>query len=167
MSVLRRARRSITVAGLIFAAGAPGATAEGAPAHLWATVNVCDTSAHPDAIGVRGSMPGSRASERLFMRLRVQYLDAATNRWRYVGARADSGFVTVGSGRAKRRQGGRTFTVRPSASGSGYVLRGIVDFQWRKGAKVLRRAQRRTRAGHPGTPGADPSSFSAETCRVS
>ena len=31
-----------------------------APAHLWATVNVCDTRARPDTIGIRGSMPGLR-----------------------------------------------------------------------------------------------------------
>jgi hypothetical protein len=24
----------------------------------WATVNVCDTTGHPDGIGIRGSMPG-------------------------------------------------------------------------------------------------------------
>jgi len=111
-------------------------------------------------------MPGSRASERLFMRLRVQYLDAATNRWRYVGAKADSGFIGVGSGKARRRQGGRNFTVRPPERGD-YTLRGIVDFQWRRGTRVVKRAQRQTRRGHPGTPGADPARFSAETCRVS
>jgi hypothetical protein len=165
MSVLRRSRRSITVAAVILAAGAVS-TSAAAPAAPWATVNVCDTARHPDTVGMRGSMPGSRASEGLFVRLRVQYLDTASNRWRYVGARADSGYISVGNGKATRRQGGRNFTLRPPASG-GYVLRGIVDFQWRRGSAVVRRAQRQTRRGHPGTPGADPSSYSAETCKVS
>ena len=166
MSVLRRTARSITLAAVLCTATAPVATAAAAPTGPWATVNVCDTGDNPDTIGVRGSMPGSRASERLFMRLRVQYLDAATNRWRYVGAKADSGFIGVGSGKARRRQGGRNFTVRPPERGD-YTLRGIVDFQWRRGTRVVKRAQRQTRRGHPGTPGADPARFSAETCRVS
>jgi hypothetical protein len=152
---------------LIVAAAAPASAARAVePAGPWATVNLCDTADHPDTVGVRGSMPGSRASERLFMRFRVQYLDGADNRWRDVGKKADSGFVGVGSGKAVRRQGGRDFTIRPPERG-GYVLRGIVDFQWRQGARVVKRAQRQTRRGHPGTPGADPAGFSAATCNVS
>ena len=35
-----------------------GASPASATRHLWATVNVCDTAAHPDMMGVRGRMPG-------------------------------------------------------------------------------------------------------------
>ena len=142
-----------------------------APAHAlalkpWATVNVCDTADHPDTIGVRGSQPGSSKGEQLFMRMRVQYLDESDNEWLYIGAKADSGFFGVGNGNVRRRQGGRNFTVRPPSKGT-YVLRGIVDYEWRKGSTVVRRAQRRTRRGHPDTPGADPKNYTAETCKVS
>ena len=149
---------------------APGAVTAAAPEGPWATVNVCDTDDHPDTIGVRGSMPGSASNERLYMRARVQYLDKATNSWRYVD-KADSGYFSVGTGKARRRQGGRDFKVRPPARGK-YVLRGIVDFEWREASKgkklrVVRRAQRQTRRGHPGTAGADPARFSAGTCDLS
>ncbi len=132
----------------------------------WATVNVCDTADHPDTIGVRGSMPGYGKDEQLYIRLRVQYLDESANEWRYVAKNADSGFFGIGNGKADRRQGGRNFTVGPPSKGS-YILRGIVDFEWRKGSRVVRKAQRRTRKGHPDTPGADPASYTAETCKVS
>ena len=41
---------------------------------LWATVNVCDTIAHPNVIGIRGSMPGAdNTREQMYMRFRVQF----------------------------------------------------------------------------------------------
>ena len=41
---------------------------------LWATVNVCDTEANPDTIGIRASIPGSGVrGERMFLRFQVQY----------------------------------------------------------------------------------------------
>lgn len=133
---------------------------------LWATVNVCDTEAAPDTIGIRGSMPGSGSrGERMYMRFQVEYLDAADGRWRPIGASGDSGWISVGSARYRARQSGRNFVVRPPQEGS-FRLRGRVTFEWRRGGEVVRRARRRTSGGHRGTQGADPADHSAATCEV-
>jgi len=163
-----RARIAQTVLALLAAGAvaAPAAPAEARSRLLWATVNVCDTAGHPDGIGIRGSMPGTgEGADRLFMRFRVQFRGRG-GRWRTIGPAGDSGWVDVGSGRAKARQAGRTFTVRPPGAGRAFVLRGLVLFQWRRGSTVLRRARRVTRGGHPRTPGADPPDASAATCTI-
>lgn len=134
----------------------------------WATVNVCDTVSHPDAIGIRGSMPGSGdRAERMFMRLQVQYLGRLDRRWHTTGANGDSGFIDVGSSRYRARQVGRTFTVTaPSPGEQGFRLRGVVTFEWRKNGEVVRRERRRTTGNHPDTRGADPPGFSAGSCVI-
>ena len=148
------------------AAAAPGAAAAPRSKLLWATVNVCDTAGHPDGVGIRGSMPGTGvASDRLFMRFRLQFRGRRGG-WRAIGPAGDSGWVDAGSGRARARQAGRTFTVTPPARGRAFVLRGVVVFQWRRGGQILHRARTLTRAGHPGTAGADPAGASAATCTI-
>jgi hypothetical protein len=160
------------VARLVASAFALVALAAAAPASAqlarpWATVNVCDTPGHPDAIGIRGSMPGGGSGAvRMFMRFRVQYRQAA-GRWRALTSGGDSGFVAVGSARSRARQAGRTFTLTPPSGGRAYRLRGVVVFQWRRGATVVRRARRLTTAGHGRTSGADPAGHAAATCRIS
>lgn len=110
-------------------------------------------------------MPGSGVkAERMFMRFQVQYRDAA-GAWRYIGARADSGFVAVGAATFKARQSGRSFQVAASG-GQSFVLRGVVKFQWRRGSRVVRRAQKRTSAGHHTGAGSDPTGFSAAACTL-
>jgi hypothetical protein len=132
----------------------------------WATVNVCDTAGHPDGIGIRAAMPGNGvAGDRMFVRLRVQYRDRA-GRWRPAGDQADSGWLDLGGARARMREVGRTFTIRPPAGGGAFVLRGVAIFEWRRAGTVVRRARRLTRAGHPGTAGAEPPSYSAATCTI-
>ena len=136
------------------------------PSLLWATVNVCDTTDHPDTIGIRGSMPGSgvRAQE-MYMRFQLQYLAADDQKWHNIGTSGDSGWIDVGSAKYRARQTGRNFTVRPPASGS-FTLRGAVTFEWRKGTDVVRRARMRTSAKRGNTAGADPRGFSAAVCEV-
>ena len=133
---------------------------------VWTTINVCDTVGHPDGIGIRGSMPGSGdRRQRMFMRFQVQYFDTSLQQWHNTVADGDSGFVPVGSARSKVRESGRTFTITPPPSGS-YLLRGVVTFEWRQGAQVVRRARKRTSAGHAGTVGSDPAGFTAATCEI-
>ena len=121
---------------------------------LWATVNVCDTAAHPDEIGIRAALPASRAG----VRFRVQYREAASGRWRWVKA-ADSGWR-----RARRaRESGWSFEV---AGDGTRILRGVVNYRWKRKGKVVRRARRVTELGHRSTVGADPEGFSAATCRI-
>jgi hypothetical protein len=132
---------------------------------LWATVNVCDTPGAPDTIGIRGSMPGSAdPEERMFMRFQVQYFSASDGRWHQVRSGGDSGFVRVGPARFESRQAGRSFRFAPK-SGS-VLLRGAVTFEWRRGAEVVRRARKRTTAGHRSTAGADPAGYSAANCTI-
>lgn len=133
---------------------------------LWATVNVCDTAAHPDGVGIRGSMPGSGvAAEEMFMRFQLQYRAPQDDKWHNIDASGDSGFVDVGSAKYRQRQAGRTFTVRPPKTG-GFRLRGTVTFEWRKDGVVVRHARRATTSGHGDTPGADPGGTSTASCLV-
>jgi hypothetical protein len=133
---------------------------------LWATVNVCDTKAHPDTIGIRASMPGSGVrQERMYMRFKLQFVGTDDGKWHDLGADGDSGFVSVGSAKYVRREGGWNFRLDPPA-GVSYQLRGVVTFEWRRNAEVVRRAVKRTRSGHAGTTGADPKTFSAAECTV-
>jgi hypothetical protein len=136
-------------------------------AQPWATVNVCDTVGHPDGIGIRGSMPGTDdRRDELFMRIQVQFR-RADGTWARIGRAADSGFLDLGDGAARVRQAGRTFTLMPPVIGQpAYVLRGLVTFDWRRDGTVVRRVRRFTGAGHPDTPGADPTDFSAATCSI-
>jgi hypothetical protein len=145
---------------LLFALTATPALAD--DADLWATVNVCDTAAHPDEIGIRASMPGGKPKSRLQMRFRVQYRDLTDGRWRAV-TDADSGWQRAGRGR-KVRESGWSFEV----AGHGQrILRGVVLYRWMRAGRVARRARRVTESGHVSTLGADPADFSAATCRIS
>jgi len=157
------------VAWLVLAPAAfarPAQAAEPAPPPrlLWATVNVCNSMGHPDAVGIRGSMPGTGVrGQRMFMRFQLQWLH--NSNWTSVGPTADSGFEYVGSARARARQAGYTFTVTPPRKGL-YTLRGIVTFQWREAGVVVRHARRTTSAAHPNTIGSDPAGFSTDICVI-
>jgi len=129
---------------------------------LWATVDICNAPHHPDTIGIRGSMPGDgHAGDTLYMRFLVQSQNATTKRWTDIGKNGDSGFVPIGSA-AVARQAGRTFELKSSTTS--YTLRGEVEFQWRRGDRVLRRASMPTSAGHASLAGAEPKGYSAATC---
>jgi hypothetical protein len=145
-----------------------GATPGDAAPSPWATVNVCDTTGHPDGIGIRGWMPGTGDKrDELFMRLQLQFR-RADDTWRTLGGSGDSGFLDAGNGAPRSgRQAGRTFTLSPPRAGQpAFVLRGLVTFEWRRDGEVVRRARRVTSAGHSGTPGADPDDYSAATCSI-
>ena len=151
--------RFALILSLFIALGAAPASA--ADADLWATVNVCDTEAHPDEIGIRASMPGGKPKGRLLMRFRVQYRDLADFRWKAVRD-ADSRWRRIGKGR-KARESGWSFEV----AGQGQrILRGVVLYRWTRSGRVTRRARRVTAGGHLSTLGADPVDFSAATCRI-
>jgi hypothetical protein len=131
---------------------------------LWATVDACNPPSHPRTIGVRGSMPGDgHPRDVMYMRFLVQNLDPSTHAWVNVGASADSGFVRIGSA-ASTRQAGRTFEFKPTVTP--YTLRGLVEFQWRRGARTVLTASRPTTARHTSLAGAEPKGFSAATCTL-
>jgi hypothetical protein len=155
-------------AAAAFADAAPGRPAPSRVAAPWATVNVCDSSEHPDGVGIRGSMPGTGdRRDVMFMRIQLQFLRRADGRWHGIGRRGDSGLLATGRGDVRARQAGRTFTVTPPPAGRPpYLLRGLVTFEWRRGGQLIRRARRVTQGGHAGTTAAEPPGFSAATCAI-
>jgi hypothetical protein len=160
-------RRSLLIAVLaaLLAAAPADAWSTGRTNLAWATVNVCDTAAHPNEMGVRGAMPGLKRRSVMRMRFRVQYR-TVDGRWRTVADGADSGWVKVATGRRGLHDAGWSFEFKPPVTGGAHVLRGRVSFEWRRGGAVVARERRFTQAGHPGTAGADPVDFSAATCEI-
>jgi hypothetical protein len=140
------------------------ATAATHSKYLWATVNICDTDAYPDSIGVRASMPGDGTRTRMYMRITPEYYDALRQGWFAAGG---SKWMYVGRGVYRWRQGGYTFAIEPPKGAQESVLRGAVDYKWTKGRRIVRTAHVITKGGHPGTKGADPRSYSKALCTIS
>jgi hypothetical protein len=134
---------------------------------LWATVNICNTAAHPDTIGIRGSMPGMARATTMWMRFKVQYLGTSTDgKWHDVSANADSGWKKVGRLKRKVVETGQNFTFEPPAAGGAHRLRGSVVFKWTRGGRTVWKLQKVTEAGHRSTAGADPDGYSAAVCDI-
>jgi len=135
---------------------------------LWATVNVCDTERYANTIGVRASMQGSRRrGETMWMRFRLQYMDLDDNSWHNFSSTegTDSGYIRVARhARYRARQAGYLFPFEPQI-GDRYILRGAVEFQWRKRGRVMRNAREMTTKGHR-TSFSDPPGYSAATCEI-
>jgi hypothetical protein len=128
---------------------------------LWATIDVCNAPDQPNYVGIRGSMPGDgRAKDKMYMRFRLQYMNARTKSWVDL-ANAASGFLAVGSAKSTRQDG---LSFKLTTSKPAFTLRGVVGFQWRRGANVVASASRPTTAGRQSLAGADPAGFSAATC---
>jgi hypothetical protein len=131
---------------------------------LWATVDACNPQDHPNTIGIRGSMPvDGHKGDQMFMRFQVQYYNATTKKWVYVAKGADSGFQQVAS-TTTASQSGRNFQLVPTSGP--FRLRGVVSFQWRRGAHVVHDTSRITTAAHKSLVGSDPAGFSTATCKI-
>jgi hypothetical protein len=129
----------------------------------WATINACDPTGAPGAVGVRVSVP-NRGNAPQFLRIRIQFFDSSRRAWRVVRTGGDTGYRRLSSGRG-RFFGGTTFTITPPKAGASVTLRGLVDIQWRRGRRVVSRAQVRTQGGH--VDGNDPLlQVSAPTCVI-
>jgi hypothetical protein len=133
---------------------------------LWATVNVCDSAAKDNHIGVRGSMPGWPSKARKQMRFQVQYFSRADGLWHNITRGADSGWVSLGQTPRRTVEAGQDFTFQP-AKGQSLRLRGKVTFRWRRKGRTLKRVAELTEAGHRSTRGADPADHSAAECVIS
>jgi hypothetical protein len=130
---------------------------------LWATIDVCHPADQAHTVGIRGSMPGDgRSHDKMYMSFRLQYQDATTGKWIDLDG-ASSKFLAVG-GAGTPRQDGLGFELTPAKAK--FMLRGVVEFQWRHGTTVLESATRPTTAGHRSLAGADPSGYSAATCAI-
>ena len=162
-------RRSLATTALATAALATGISA---PADarkvkdLWATVNVCDTPKSPNKMGVRARMPGDGTRNRMYMRFTAQYRTGG--RWKVVGGRGRSKWLLAGTARRRWQEVGYTFGIDAPKPGTSYVLRGLVQYQWRDKTthKVVRRTHRFTARGHPTGSDGQPRNYSAGRCRV-
>jgi hypothetical protein len=167
---MTKAISTVLAAALTALAAAAGpAAAKTKPNFLWATVNVCDTKKHPDRMGLRARMPGNGTHQRMYVRFTAQY--HAKKRWRRV-SNARSGWILAGSARYRWKEAGITFRFKRPKPGVSYVMRGYVQYQWRKkrehrsGWRVVRRTHRITTGGHPGTRDSDPPGYSAARCKI-
>lgn len=145
----------------------PGAvTAASSAERFWATVNICDTDQHPNALGVRGSMPGNGRRQRMFMRFTAQYWSGREQQWKNVGGAGVSPWVYVGSARYVSRQMGWTFVFDQPSAGITFTMRGLVEYEWRKGDRVLKRKSRVTKTGVEDVDGGDPPNLSKAMCLI-
>jgi hypothetical protein len=128
---------------------------------LWATVNVCDTSRHPNEVGIRASMPGVPRGAVRRMRFRVQWRDGS--RWRFVTG-ADSGWRKLSRSRGRAIESGWSFEFEPPAKA--ITFRGVVGYRWVRNGRIVAGAREITESGHRSTAGADPADYSAATCSM-
>jgi hypothetical protein len=173
LALLAATAACLLPAGATAATVAPGSNRE-APLltallrsrELWATIDVCNPADQPDYVGIRGSMPGDRhVHDKMYMSFRLQYMDATSRKWVDLSSAKTAAFVFVGPG-GSVRQGGRSFQLVPRAGKPASTLRGVVDYQWRRGKTVLQSTSRPTTAGHKSLAGADPAGFSAAGCVI-
>jgi hypothetical protein len=141
--------------------------ARSAAPDLWATVNLCDTAAAPDSMGVRAGMPADGPRTRIHVRFRAEYWSRSRQSWTPVAGAGVSPWVRVGAGDRERRQAGWTFAFAAPPAGVTFTMRGIVEFVWRtKGGSVLRSVARATATGLPGVQGGDPAGTSKAMCLI-
>jgi hypothetical protein len=159
---------------------------------FWATVNICDTKNSPNALGVRTSVPGNGTNERIHARYTAQWWSAAAQQWKTVAGSGVTDWILLGDAAMTSRQAGWTFRFVQPPAGTTYVMRGVVELQWRdhvqeaarkarKGRK-LRKARRRarkaqrvivvrertllTKTGMKGVQGGDPPGLSKAMCLI-
>jgi hypothetical protein len=156
----------------------PAAASARVPSHeLWATVNICDTPASPNAMGVRAAMPGDADAprERMYVRFTAQWYSPRRQAWLPVKGNLSSPWLYVGKARFSSRQAGWTFSFGAPSNGV-FLVRAVADFEWRERRKAghgrvrwvaAMRRRRVTRAGVPGVDGGDPPGTSRGSCYIS
>jgi hypothetical protein len=157
---------------------------------FWATVNICDTQKSPNALGVRTSVPGNGSDQRIFARYTAQWWSGAKQKWLTVGGSGVTGWVLLGNAHMSTRQAGWTFRFVQPAAGTTYVMRGVVELQWRDQVRAGRKARQRrqrhnrrgarrsqraavvrertllTKTGMKGVQGGDPAGLSKAMCLI-
>jgi hypothetical protein len=149
---------------------------------FWSTVNICDTADSPNALGIRASVPGNGSDERIWARYTAQWWSGAAQEWKTVGGSGVTDWSYVGPADMSARQSGWTFRFVQPPSGTTYVMRGIVEVQWRDAPSRARSARRRhrtarrasvvrertllTETGMQGVQGGDPAGTSKAMCLI-
>jgi len=123
---------------------------EDADRPFWATVNVCDTDASPNALGVRTSVPGNGSDERIYARYTAQWWSGASQEWRTVVGSGVTDWAYIGDADMSERQAGWTFRFVQPPEGTTYVMRGVVEVEWRDQVRSARKARkaRKSRKAH-------------------
>jgi hypothetical protein len=176
--------------GLASAARARSAEPEADDRPFWATVNICDTEASPNALGVRTSVPGNGTDERIFARYTAQWWSSAAQEWKTVGGSGVTEWVALGDAEMTSRQAGWTFRFVQPPEGATYVMRGVVELQWRDDVPAARRSRKArrmrrlgrarraqrvavvrqrtllTKTGMKGVQGGDPAGLSKAMCLI-
>jgi hypothetical protein len=166
VDTLRTVRRTL-LACLITGSALAAGPAHAADPDLWATINVCDTEAAPNSMGVRASMPGNGSKQKMYMRFHATYYSRARQAWYPVEGDGRSDWVLVGTAKVRARQGGYTFEFSQPAEGDTFVVRGVVEFQWRKRKRVVRKERATTRHGIENVGVGDPPGTSEGVCVIS
>jgi hypothetical protein len=118
-------------AGRLIPLGSVASASATDPKPAWATVNICDTEKSPNGLGVRASMPGNGRDELMFMRFTSQYWSPSREEWVTVPGGGTSRWVYAGLARYAARQTGWTFFFDQPPAGTTFVMRAVVEQQWR------------------------------------
>jgi hypothetical protein len=129
---------------------------------LWTTINICNTRAHRDSIGIRGQMPSLGFPARLKMTIEVDYWDPVAKIFRPVPGSNSRAVAQLGTISDGLEQGGHTFQFRPGAG----LLSGTITFEWIRVGKVIGQLSKRATGGHRGVDHGDPPHHSAATCKI-
>jgi hypothetical protein len=113
---------------------------------FWATVNICDTKNSPNALGVRTSVPGNGSNEKIHTRYTAQWWSAAAQEWKTVAGSGITDWIPLGDADMTSRQAGWTFRFVQPPAGTTYVMRGVVELQWRALVQAARKSRRTRRA---------------------
>jgi hypothetical protein len=127
---------------------------------LWATVNICNTTSHPNLIGIRGQMPALGFPSVLTMQVQLKYWSYADNRFEAVPHTKQ----TISLGRQRRGvfQSGISYQLSTSSG----MFAATVRFAWRLGRRTLGHVTRWTSPHHPAAEDGDPRHFSEWKCVI-
>ncbi len=172
---MRRALVTTVLAAAALYPAAPGLAATVGPAQiahavrtaehshsLWATVNICDTKAYRNDLGVRGQMPSLGFSSSMFMVVQVNYWSAGQRKFLPIQSNLATTRLSLGRSTNGLQQDGAVF---PFSAHTGR-LNATVTFIWSRGGKVIGQTVRRTTAGHKDADHGSPAHYSAAQCQI-
>ena len=87
-------------------------------------------------------MPGNGTRQHIFARYTAQWWSEADQKWLTVEGSGVTPWVPVGSADMASRQAGWTFTFVQPPEGTTYVMRGVVELEWRDTAAAAKRVHR-------------------------
>ncbi len=129
---------------------------------LWATINICNSKADPDTLGVRGQMPALGFSAKLVMTVRVTYWSSAKQRFEPIAGPTASRTLVVGGFTSGLQQDGLQFQFPPKTG----RLSATITFAWKRAGAVLGQTVRAATAGHPDADFGSPAHYSAAQCTI-